>query len=207
MIDVGLAGVVARAAPQVRVRARSVRPIPISSGSGGGHRLGRRSPAQPARLGCGASNSHQLQTSMEDKSGVRPAAICGAPRPNLNPRRQSSPRHAHPPTQKVLGHWRLLATMCDLTPFAWYAWKPRPSCYAARRSPLRGKAGEPVSAPTGRIGRPHYSAMPSATLHRLSESGRISHAHHRDRAVGQFVSTARERSRGGPTATAYRYTG
>jgi hypothetical protein len=25
-------------------------------------------------------------------------------------------------------------------------------CYAARRS---GKAGEPVSAPTGRIGRPH----------------------------------------------------
>ncbi len=26
-------------------------------------------------------------------------------------------------------------------------------CYAATRGPLRGKAGEPVSAPTGRIGR------------------------------------------------------
>ena len=65
-------------------------------------------------------------------------------------------------------------------------------CYAARRSPLRGKAGEPVSASTGRIGRPHKYATPSATLHRLSESGRISHAHRR--AVGQFVSTACERS-------------
>jgi hypothetical protein len=65
--------------------------------------------------------------------------------------------------------------------------------YAARHGPLRGKAGEP-----GRIGRPHLSraATPSATLHRLSESGRITHAHRR--LVGQFVSTARERSRGGP---------
>ncbi len=36
--------------------------------------------------------------------------------------------------------------------------------FAARRSPLRGKAGEPVSAPTGRIGWPYLSTTPSATL-------------------------------------------
>ncbi len=49
---------------------------------------------------------------------------------------------------------------------------------------------------TGQIGRPNYA--PSATLHRLSESGRNSHAHRR--AVGQIVSSAPGRSRGGPTS-------
>jgi hypothetical protein len=43
----------------------------------------------------------------------------------------------------------------------------------------------------------HYTiGLDSATLHRLSESGRIPQAHRR--AVGQFVSTTCERSRGGP---------
>ncbi len=69
-------------------------------------------------------------------------------------------------------------------------------CYAARRSPLRDKAGEPVWASTGRIGRPDESTTPSATLYRLSESGRILQMLRR--AGGPIVSSTRERSCGGP---------
>jgi hypothetical protein len=47
---------------------------------------------------------------------------------------------------------------------------------------LRRRAGEPVSASTGRIGRPVSSTRPWATLHRLSDSGRNLHEHRR--AVG-----------------------
>jgi hypothetical protein len=51
----------------------------------------------------------------------------------------------------------------------------------------RGKAGERVSASTGRIGRPNSPTTPSATRHRLSESGRTQHVHRR--AVGLVVPT------------------
>jgi hypothetical protein len=70
------------------------------------------------------------------------------------------------------------------------------TCYAARRSPLRGKAGELVSASTGpdrTAALIHYAIGDSAPTLRVGP--------HNTRAPpgrGQFVSTARERSRGGP---------
>jgi hypothetical protein len=65
----------------------------------------------------------------------------------------------------------------------------RSRCYAARRGPLR--QGRQASLGIhGRIGRPHLFATPSATLHRLSESGRIPHAHRR--AVGHFAVSGAE---------------
>jgi hypothetical protein len=74
--------------------------------------------------------------------------------------------------------------------------QPRPpspsACYAAWRSLLRGKAGEPVSASKDLIGRPNYSTTPSVTRHRLSQSGCIQDANRW--AVGPIVFTTRERA-------------
>ena len=63
--------------------------------------------------------------------------------------------------------------------------------------PLRGWAGLASQGTTGRTGRPHYSTPPSATLHRLSESGAS-----RARTAGPWDRSCPRsgRSRGGPTS-------